>query len=191
MSIVTKRGDEGQTDLAGRVRISKGSLRVECYGTVDELVAQLGLARAMLPDTEVGDEVRAIQKVLFRICASLATVDASSVERPSIDPSLIDTLDRLVSRIESAMVEKPDWSVAGEQPGTAALDVARTVCRRAERHAVRLTDAGEDVDPNALVYLNRLSDALWLMARHVEQQADIDARLRGPGESGKPWSPAW
>jgi cob(I)alamin adenosyltransferase len=143
MSIVTKRGDEGQTDLAGRVRISKGSLRVECYGTVDELVAQLGLARAMLPDTEVGDEVRAIQKVLFRICASLATVDASSVERPSIDPSLIDTLDQLVSRLESAMVEKPDWSITSEQPGTAALDVARTVCRRAERHAVRLTDSGK------------------------------------------------
>jgi cob(I)alamin adenosyltransferase len=191
MSIVTKRGDRGTTDLAGRVPTSKGSLRVESYGTVDELIAQLGLARSLAPGAAIAAEIRAIQRVLFRVCASLATVEGSGVERPELDASLIEGLDARVGELESSDLPKPDWSVAGECPSSAVLDVARTVCRRAERHVVRLADAGEPVDPNVVVYLNRLSDLLWLMARRIEADAGLDASLREPGDPERPWSRAW
>ncbi len=192
MTIVTGRGDGGQTDLAGGVRVSKADLRVECYGTVDELISQLGVARAICGDPDAKSALKQLQKALFRVGASVATAPGSDSGPPEIDPSRLRDLDARIRSLEAGMPGPADWTVAGEDAAAAAVDVGRAVCRRAERAAVRLADAGEDVDPMVIAYLNRLSDYLWLAARKLETDAGVDSRLRDDdAPSTKPWSPAW
>ena len=100
-------------------------------------------------------------------------------------------LTDLVHRIESTEGILSDWSLPGAHKESAAYEVARTVCRRAERNAVRLREAGVDVPPEALAYLNRLSDLIWLFGRRIEHAAGVDARLRGDEKDGPRWSKAW
>jgi cob(I)alamin adenosyltransferase len=180
MSIVTRRGDKGKTDLIGRVRVSKTNLRVECYGTLDELNAQLGLARSLSADTEVRDKIEKIQRELFTISAAVATPPDSKTSPPQIDDEMVQRLDDQVSRIEEMDGILGDWALPGERSDSAALDVARTVCRRAERCAVRVAEQ-EELNPNILVYLNRLSDLLWLFGRLIEVRSGVDSALR-PGK---------
>ncbi len=192
MTIVTGRGDRGQTDLAGGVRVSKASLRVECYGTVDELISQLGLARSICRDPDAKSTFKHLQKVLFRVGASVAAAPGSEAGPPEIEASRLQDLDARIRSLEAGMPGPADWTVAGEDAAAAAVDVGRAVCRRAERAAVRLADAGEAVDPMVIAYLNRLSDFLWLAARKLEIDAGVDSRLRDKdAASSKPWSPAW
>jgi cob(I)alamin adenosyltransferase len=191
MSIATKRGDGGQTSLPGGVRVSKAHPRVECYGTIDELISQLGLARALANDAEVNEWTRNIQRELFKVGSAIGTPPESRKPGPPVTAEMIAGLDGEVSRLEAMPGILNDWSIPGELAGSAAFDVARTVCRRAERLAVALRESGELTDPQILVYLNRLSDVLWLVGRVLELHAGADSTLRPKDQSGARWSRAW
>jgi cob(I)alamin adenosyltransferase len=175
MSIATRTGDDGTTGLMYNRRVSKCHPRVEAYGTVDELNAALGLARSLLSDNGPGgQQLVAIQKNLVVLMGELATApedlarfvkDGFSV----ITPEFTAQLDAIVREIESQNVSFKGWATPGGNPASAALDVARTACRRAERRVCALREAGEATNGEIIVFLNRLSDALWLMARRAEQ----------------------
>ena len=155
MSIATKRGDRGQTGLAGGIRISKADLRVEAYGTVDELNTVLGFARSICKDEQIAQWTLEIQKTLFRVGSALATPPESKKTPPVITPEDVETLTQLVYQIEATEGILSDWSLPGAHPESAAYEMARTVCRRAERAAVRLQESGAEIQPEALAYLNR------------------------------------
>jgi cob(I)alamin adenosyltransferase len=192
MSIATKRGDGGQTGLAGGIRVSKASLRVEAYGTVDELNSALGVARAQCDDENLRERTKLIQRELFRVGSGLATPPESRKPQVPITDEMVDHLTNQVHEIEATEGLLSDWSLPGEHPVGAAFDFARTVCRRAERCAVRLLESGEAVDPGVLAYLNRLSDLLWLFARKLEFDAGITNSLREMNaKTGPKWSRAW
>jgi cob(I)alamin adenosyltransferase len=191
MSIATMRGDGGETSLAGAVRVSKSHVRVEAYGTVDELNTFMGLARVMVDDPEVKDLVRSLQRELFKVGSALATAPGGRKPEPPVTKEMVDALTTHVHRLEAVEGILADWSIPGEHAASAAFDVARTVCRRAERQVVRLIEAGEPVNPQILAYVNRLSDVLWLLGRLVEKQAGVDARLRDEKTPGAKWSRAW
>jgi cob(I)alamin adenosyltransferase len=191
-SISTMRGDGGETSLAGGVRVSKGSARVETYGTIDELNSALGFARSICEDVEMAALTKSIQQDLFKIGSSLATPAESPKPPVIIDPSLVDRLTTEVHRIEAIEGILADWSIPGEHRAAAAFDVARTVCRRAERALVRLLESGAVLQPAILPYVNRLSDLLWLCGRKLEHDAGLNASLRDvTGKTGNRFSRAW
>lgn len=191
MSIATKRGDGGQTGLAGGVRVSKADLRVEAYGTVDELNSTLGFARSICQNQQIGAAVHDIQKTLFRVGSALATPSESKKESPPLSAEDVDQLTDMVHAIEAKDGILSDWSLPGAHPESAAFEVARTVCRRAERCIVRLIESGAVIHPQALPYINRLSDLIWLFARQIELESGVDSRLRDERHAGSRWSRAW
>jgi cob(I)alamin adenosyltransferase len=175
MSIATRTGDQGKTSLMYGRRIEKFDLRVETYGTVDELNAALGLARAHASLPLVKDEVLLIQKQLVALMGELAVApqDAERYAKdkyPKLTPMMLEHLDDLVAKIEAEKVSFDGWATPGANLASAALDVARTTCRRAERLVAKLASSNE-VDLLVIRYLNRLSDLLWLMARYTETHA--------------------
>ena len=191
MSIATTRGDGGQTGLAGGIRISKADQRVETYGTVDELNTVLGFARSICTNKEIRDWTEGIQRSLFRLGSALATPPESKKQPPSITADDVEGLTKLVHRIEATEGILSDWSLPGAHTESAAYEVARTVCRRAERNAVRLAASGVEVKPEILAFLNRLSDLIWLFGRLIEVNAGVDASLRREETGGPKWSRAW
>ncbi len=191
MSIATKRGDGGETGLAGGLRISKADLRVEAYGTVDELNTVLGFARSICQNKEVAAWTEEIQRTLFRVGSALATPPESRKQPPVISVEDVDKLTDLVHKIEAMEGILGDWSLPGAHTESAAFEVARTVCRRAERCAVRFVEHDGMVQPEVIAYLNRLSDLIWLFGRLIELNAGIDARLREGDKQGPKWSRAW
>jgi cob(I)alamin adenosyltransferase len=191
MSISTTRGDGGQTGLAGGIRVSKADLRVESYGTVDELNTVLGFARSICQDPEIKAWTETIQRTLFRLGSALATPPESKKQPPVISTEDVSMLTELVHRIEALEGILSDWSLPGAHPESAAYEVARTVCRRAERNAVRFVENGGVVRPEIIAYLNRLSDVIWLFGRLIEFKAGVDARLRDDAKGGPKWSRAW
>jgi cob(I)alamin adenosyltransferase len=192
MSISTMRGDGGLTSLAGGVRVSKASARVETYGTIDELNSTLGFARSICEDAGVAAFTKSVQQELFKIGSALATPTESSKPPIVIDPALVEWLTSEVHRIEAIEGVLADWSIPGEHAAAAAFDVARTVCRRGERALVRLQEAGVAVQPAMLAFVNRLSDLLWLFGRTLEHAAGVNGSLRAEtGKTGNRWSRAW
>jgi cob(I)alamin adenosyltransferase len=173
MSIATRTGDDGTTGLMYGRRVGKADPRVEAYGTVDELNAALGLARAHAELPLVRDELFAVQKQLVTLMGELAVAPEdlaryrASEKYPKLEPGALAQLDELVARIEGGKITYDGWATPGASVASAALDVARTVCRRAERRVVELSGEG-DVNDLTIRYLNRLSDVLWLMARYTE-----------------------
>jgi len=191
-SISTMRGDAGETGLAGGVRVSKGSLRVETYGTVDELNSSLGFARSICDDPEMAAFTKSVQQDLFRIGSSLATPTESPKPQITIDSAWVDRVTAEVHRLEAIDGMLADWSIPGELRAAAAYDVARTICRRAERNLVRLQESGATVQSSMLAYLNRLSDLLWLFGRKLEHDAGVSGSLREvTGKTGNRFSRAW
>jgi cob(I)alamin adenosyltransferase len=191
MSIATKTGDRGQTALTGGTRVSKADLRVEAYGTVDELNASLGLARSVCSHGEIRQRTETIQRTLFRVGSALSRPATDTRAPSALQAADVDDLTAQVEEIEAIPGILSDWSLPGAHRESALFEVARTVCRRAERCAVRLGESGEAVFPEAIAYLNRLSDLLWLFGRWIELQAGIDARLRDQSKEGPNWSRAW
>ena len=191
MSIATKRGDGGQTGLAGGIRVSKADLRVESYGSVDELNTVLGFARSICQNKEIADWTETIQRTLFRVGSALATPPESKKQPPIVTTEDIDMLTDLVHKIESTEGILSDWSLPGAHTESAAYEVARTVCRRAERAAVRFIENGGIVQPTVLPYLNRLSDVIWLFGRLIEFNSGVESRLRPESKGGPKWSRAW
>lgn len=191
MSIATKRGDAGQTGLAGGIRVSKASMRVDAYGTVDELISSIGFARSICSDDTIRTLLKQVQRELFSLGSALATPPESSKKPPAITVEMVDRLTSEIHRIEAIEGVLADWSIPGEHTASAALDVARTICRRAERQAVALRESGEEAAPEILAYLNRLSDLLWIQGRLVELGKGVDAALRTDEKAGPRWSRAW
>lgn len=191
MSITTKRGDSGTTSLPGGVRVSKADARVECYGTIDELISQMGFARSISEHEEVRELTKQIQRELFKVGSAIGTGPEARKPAPEITQEMVDALGVHAHRIESMPGVLNDWSLPGEIPDSAAMDVARTICRRAERLAVGLFEGGALQNPCILSYLNRLSDLLWLMRRQLEASAGVNAALRTPDKPGNRLSRAW
>lgn len=192
MSISTTRGDGGETSLAGGVRVSKASERVETYGTIDELISSLGFARSICEDAEIAALTKSIQQDLFKIGSALATPAESPKPPVQIEQALVDRLTTEVHRIEAIDGILADWSIPGEHRAAAAFDVARTICRRAERALVRLQEGGVAVQPAVLAYVNRLSDLVWLFGRKLEHDAGVSSSLRdATGKAGNRFSRAW
>jgi cob(I)alamin adenosyltransferase len=184
MSIATKRGDGGQTGLAGGIRVSKTHPRVECYGTIDELISQMGFARSICQDAEIAERIKTIQRELYKVGSAIATPPESKKTPPEITPAMVGALEAEVHRIEAEPGVLADWSLPGGSPDSAALDVARTVCRRAERLATSLMEAQVITNPSILAYINRLSDLLWLFGRLIEARRGVDSTLRAEDRPG-------
>ena len=174
MSIATKTGDGGTTGLMYNRRVSKCHPRVEAYGAVDELNAALGLARATAPDPTSNARLEGIQKDLVIVMGELAT-QVEDLPRYAKDgfsvvtTELTGKLDDIVREIEAQKISFKGWATPGANLAGAALDIARTACRRAERRVCALQEAGQLHNGEIIIYLNRLSDALWLMARQAER----------------------
>ena len=177
MSIVTKTGDTGETSLMYGRRLPKSDPRVDAYGCIDELTAALGLARSLSTDKFLSDEIFATQKDLIIVMGELATAPEDR-ERYMKDGFHVTTT-AMVDRITAVIVElekdkslyPKDWVIPGGTATSAALDFARTTCRRAERHIAGFSADDKDFNPEILRYLNRLSDLLWVLARYAERAA--------------------
>ena len=178
MSIATRTGDDGTTALMYGRRVPKSHPRVEACGTVDELNATLGLARATAEYDFVRDNLFAIQKDLVVLMGELG-VQPEDLERyvkdgyPLVTPRLTAKVDALVHEIEAQNISFKGWATPGASKHSAALDLARTVCRRAERRVCALKESGELKNAEILIYFNRLSDLLWLLARWVETKTGL------------------
>ena len=191
-SIVTKGGDGGETGLLYGGRVRKTDPRTEAYGEVDEAISALGLARAQVRDRGRAATILRVQEELFTVGAELAT-DRS--EYPSLEkhflvitPAHTRRLEEEVHALEAAVPLPDAFVVPGGSVGAAALDVARTVVRRAERRIVALKDAGALPNPEVLRYVNRLSDLVFMLARAEEGSAQ--RALRGRRAVRTPRAPA-
>ena len=174
MSITTKTGDDGETSLLFSRRTGKDDPRIATCGDVDELSATIGLAKAHLQKTDFAQKLTTIQQVLIALMGELATSpeDAGQYAKAQFDKLTADDtakLEEWIGELESGGLSFKGWALPGESVPSAHLDFARTVCRRAERSVVTVTNTGTMPDSQAIVYLNRLSDLLWLMARAVAQ----------------------
>ena len=182
--IYTGTGDEGDTGLFGGGRVPKSNPRVAAYGAVDELNAMIGWAISQAVEPVIASRLPSLQPDLFAIGAHLATVVRPGARQPKLPPlpePRIADLERWIDEAEAELPELRAFVMPGGSPGGAALHVARTVCRRAEREVVRLARAaGEAADPNGgvaasiIVYLNRVSDLLFVWARRENRHAGID-----------------
>lgn len=200
-AVATRRGDDGTTGLLfGGERIAKDDLRTEAYGTIDEAVAALGLVRAQLEAShpngltvavgDVAEVVLRIQRELFVAAAELATQPAAwerQVDGVSrVSAAMVDGLETQLREAEAAIAMPTEFVVPGETLVSAALELARTIVRRAERRAVTLGSEGLIPGPHLLPYLNRLADLLWVLARAAEQ---AEARSAPPSRPDRRRSP--
>ena len=176
MKIYTKTGDRGDTGLFGGGRVSKSHPRVEAYGDVDELNAVLGAVRAVERLPRIDDILIAVQRDLFAIGALLATPDREKMrqhlDKARVDESRVAELERAIDDGDGELEPLRAFIVPGGTPKAAALHVARTVCRRAERRVVELAeDDATEIPPVVVIYLNRLSDLLFTLARVANRRA--------------------
>jgi cob(I)alamin adenosyltransferase len=173
MSIVTKTGDQGETSLMYGRRLPKNNPRSEAYGAVDEFSAALGIARASCGDKSVSEQIFSVQKDLINVMGELSTLpeDRQRYAKDgfqTVDDKMVDRIGAVIVDLEKDKSLYPkDWVIPGSDPVSAALDLARTICRRAERQVAGLNDP----NPNILRYLNRLSDWCWIMGRFCERKS--------------------
>jgi cob(I)alamin adenosyltransferase len=174
VKIYTKTGDDGKTGLLASGRVPKDAPRIEAYGTVDELNAALGVARAAglgVPEDEI---LAAIQDELFHLGAALADPDPDGRFHRAIRPEHAARLEGVIDQMEANVEPLTAFILPGGTPGAAQLHLARTICRRAERRVVTLSQIpGESVPEAAIIYLNRLSDLLFVLARLANRLAGV------------------
>jgi cob(I)alamin adenosyltransferase len=168
--VYTRAGDGGETSLVGGRRVSKSSLRVDAYGDVDELSSVIGLARASIDDQQIDETLGLIQNDLFTLGADLAS--PFDVDVPRIEGFFIKKLEGLADEYLKELEPLKEFILPGGSRGGAALHLARTVARRAERRAVALSET-EKLNPATIAYLNRLSDLLFILARATNRRAGI------------------
>mgnify|MGYP000862036023 FL=1 len=177
MKIYTKTGDEGFTSLVGGTRIDKSHVRIEAYGTVDELNSSLGYLLALCPDGAHAPQIEAIQQQLFNIGCHLATdiAQGNGTDAPCLDPSCIVQLETAIDQMQEKLPPQTHFILPGGTPTAAWAHVCRTICRRAERRVVTLSHEAH-VSFSALQYLNRLSDYLFVLARFINHNADLSEK---------------
>ncbi len=174
MSIATKTGDAGQTSLMYGRRVSKTNPRVDAYGCVDEVNTALGMARVTATDAFTIELLLSVQKELILVMGELATApeDLARYAKDGYQLTTASMVDRLTAAIDELEKDKllhyKGWAIPGNTTVSAALDIARTTCRRAERRVAALGEDGSVLNPEVLRYLNRLSDLCWLLARYAE-----------------------
>jgi cob(I)alamin adenosyltransferase len=173
MSIVTKTGDKGETGLFGGDRVAKDATRIQAYGTVDELNALLGvvLSQEAVP-LQGRRQVETIQHLLFRLGADLATPQNKTAKQDRINADHIAEMEMAIAELEKMLPEQTAFLLPGGCRASAFLHLARTVCRRAERHVVKLRRE-EEINVEVIIFLNRLSDYLFLLARKVNIEAGV------------------
>jgi cob(I)alamin adenosyltransferase len=191
-SIVTKRGDRGQTGLLYGGRVSKTDVRTEAYGAVDETISALGLARALTRDDDRRASILRIQRELFTVGAELATdrsqYDTLRKHFQVVTEAMTRQLEHEIGRLEASVPLADAFVIPGGSDAAAALDVARAVCRRAERRIVRVQEAGMLTNAEVLRYVNRLSDLLFMLARAEEGGASTP--VTGTRASRTPRAPS-
>jgi cob(I)alamin adenosyltransferase len=180
VKIYTKTGDDGKTGLLGARRVSKDDLRIEAYGSIDELNAVLGVVRATDRDGSADVVLAQIQDELFAVGAALADPSPDGPFHASITPDYTTRLEHTIDVLEGELPPLNQFILPGGSPASAHLHLARTVCRRAERVVIRLGRQPDEHVPDTIrIYLNRLSDFLFVLARVVNHRA---------GVSDVPWS---
>jgi cob(I)alamin adenosyltransferase len=180
--VYTRTGDSGQTSLVGGARISKSSARVDAYGEVDELNSVIGIARARSIDPQIDEVLGVIQNDLFTLGADLAS--PSDVSVPRIEESFITKLEQFADQFLSELEPLKEFILPGGIDAGATLHLARTVARRAERRVVALSEA-EQLNPETIVYLNRLSDLLFILARVINHRSGVPEKMTDFSKRGK------
>ncbi|MDZ7765317.1 MAG: cob(I)yrinic acid a,c-diamide adenosyltransferase [Melioribacteraceae bacterium] len=179
MKIYTKTGDKGMTSLFGGKRVWKDDLRIDAYGSVDEINSFLGLAITEISDESIKAVLRKIQNDLFVVGSDLAS--PREAEKPNskvtrVDASFFETLENEIDKFNSDLPDLKHFILPGGTKGASFLHAARTICRRAERNVIKLSK-NENIGENILIYLNRLSDFLFVLARyenHISQTPDVE-----------------
>ncbi|MDQ3262743.1 MAG: cob(I)yrinic acid a,c-diamide adenosyltransferase [Myxococcota bacterium] len=182
-SIYTRTGDQGETGLFGGGRVPKDDARVDAYGEVDELNAVLGVARAAGQDPGLEALLKDLQDQLFTVGSVLATPQGSKAASyiPQIQPEWVDAMERAIDDFDTQLPKMTHFILPGGTAAASSLHVARTVCRRAERRVIPLVRDGQ-VTPAVVVYLNRLSDLLFTMARVANARAGVQDVLWIPNK---------
>lgn len=172
--VYTRTGDKGETSIVGGIRMSKSSQRLEAYGTVDELNSHLGLLVALMSEGDERQMVVRIQKVLFTVCTNLATDQSQTplYDSARLPEGEITLLEQEVDRMMRLLPERQGFILPGGTQAAAQAHVCRTVCRRAERRIVALTEVAE-VSPEVQQYINRLSDYLFVLAKIINFNAGV------------------
>ncbi len=176
IKIYTKTGDKGNTSLIGGTKVPKNDIRVETYGTVDELNSWIGLVNDQLNDESLKDELKKIQDRLFTIGSSLAT-DAekeTKMKLPDLKSSDIDLLEKRIDEMTAQLPPMKNFILPGGHVTVSSIHITRCVCRRAERLAVNMLQHELFVDEKVIQYLNRLSDYLFTLARFVAQKLGVE-----------------
>ncbi len=177
--IYTKTGDKGQTSLFGGKRLAKSDLRIEAYGTVDELNASVGYLSELLDDSTIKEVLFKVQNKLFNIGSKLAVDPSKNFEMPLVNESDIILLESEIDKMDNDMPPLKSFILPSGHPHGAYTHVVRTVCRRSERRVVAL-DLESEVDPMIIAYLNRLSDYLFTLSRYIVQVNGGSERIWDP-----------
>ncbi|MEN0003771.1 MAG: cob(I)yrinic acid a,c-diamide adenosyltransferase [Bacteroidota bacterium] len=179
--IYTKTGDQGETGLFGGTRLSKHHIRIEAYGTVDELNAQIGLLRDHIEQAELRAEIKHIQDLLFTVGSLLATTPEKEAIIPGLQPADIEALELAMDRMDATLPPLKNFILPGGHPIVSYAHIARCVCRRAERNTVALA-ANEPVDALILSFLNRLSDYFFMLGRYLAKELGVKEVAWAPRE---------
>ena len=178
VQIYTRSGDEGETGLLFGGRVSKADIRTEAYGSTDHAVSAIGLARALASESYVKDVLLQVQREMFMIGAELATDDANRgilLERfQVVGESHVEKLESIIDEVAAHVELPPNFIIPGASLASSALDMARTQTRSAERRVVELNDAGMLPNVSVLIYLNRLSDLLFILARYEDRHLPFE-----------------
>ncbi|MEX1011402.1 MAG: cob(I)yrinic acid a,c-diamide adenosyltransferase [Balneolaceae bacterium] len=180
MKIYTKQGDAGQTALFGGERVPKDALRISAYGTVDELNSLIGVVLTLSPCEKVRPLLESLQHQLFLLGSDLATPLEKKQRIRRISSDEVAWMEAAIDELDKALTALKQFILPGGTPAAATLHMARTVCRRAERDAVACSQKESPLNEQAIIYLNRLSDLLFVLARHENHQA---------GRPDIPWNP--
>ena len=172
MKIYTKKGDRGETSLIGGKRVSKSHIRVEAYGTVDELISSLGVLRACEEDTYYGEFLLSVQNILMNISAILAAEEGVAKKLPEILTDEVSVLETEIDKITATLPALGAFVIPGGSLPEAFAHVSRCICRRTERIVVALVEQGNQVPEPLMEYINRLSDFLFIYAR----KKDLDRK---------------
>lgn len=172
--VYTKTGDKGETSIIGGIRVKKSCERLEAYGSVDELSSHLGLLASMLPDGEDKDLIIRIQNNLFSVCSNLATDQSQTplYDSAKLPDGEIEVLEQEVDKIMKLLPERQGFILPGGTQPAAQAHVCRTVCRRAERRIVALSEVAQ-ISPETQQYINRLSDYLFVLAKKINFNAGM------------------